>query len=458
MIFINPPCFQGYRFPSIGMLYIAAHMRRSGMDVDYLDCNYHDDWRRRLDGLAEKHVYAGITANVLSIGPALEVARHLRRNHPGVRVVMGGPYPSVEYERLIPGYADVVVIGEGEETALELERGAPPAERVAGLAYGYGGVRTTPPRPLIKDLDAIPFPAWDLGDVSKYRLAHTRRSPVLPIITSRGCPFRCVFCGSAIVNRNRLRYRSPENVLEEIDEIYNRYGVREIHVWDDNFTLHPDRTKDLCERIVKRGYKGLLFSVPSGIKPDVGDDALFSTMARAGFYAVCIAVETGSQEIMDSVGKKVDLSKVRGVVKAARRAGILTNGFFMLGLPYDTEETMKKTIAFACSLPLDQALFFITIPFPGTKLHEIASVEGKILYHADGGFWEKGYFLGKACYEMPGFSAGALERMYRAANRRFYMRPRQLLRLIARGRVRTLRDVPYLLMKGLKVILKGRQF
>ncbi|MEW6203484.1 MAG: radical SAM protein [bacterium] len=500
MVLINPSCNQAYRSPSLGMLYIAAYLRQQGIPVNYLDCNYHPDWKERLNRLLNKYTMAGITANVLSILPALDVARYIRQNFPSVTVAMGGPYPSVEYEKLIPEFADVVVIGEGEETSLEIAQGIP-REDIQGIVYykknaecgmrsaesgiessefrvpssefrvqGSGlkrqdsesknnnsKLRLNAPRSLISDLDRLPFPAWDMGDVKEYRLSHIRGFSFLPIMTSRGCPFRCIFCASKIIHRSRMRWRSIPNVIAETDEIYHRHGAREIHIWDDNFTLNPERTMELCDQIAERKYRGLHFAIPAGIKPDVGDEKLFRKMVRAGFYSVCIAVETGDQQIMNKLGKKVDLSKVKAVIKAARRAGLYTNGFFMLGLPFDTEETMERTIAFACCLPLNQALFFITMPFPGTELYEIALREGKFLYHVDDGYWDKGYFLGKASYEMPGFSAAQLERMYRRAYRRFFLRPTQMLRLL-RGRVHSVWDLFYIIQKAVRVILKGRQF
>lgn len=348
------------------------------------------------------------------------------------------------------------MIGEGEETVRELLSGAPP-ESIEGLAYGNGKVIANARRPLIPDLDSIPFPAWDLGEVRRYRLAHTRHNPNLPLMTSRGCPFNCIFCGSAIIHMNRVRYRSPDNVVAEIDELYHRHGAREIHVWDDNFTLNSERATEISEKIAEKKFRGLLFAIVSGIKPDAGDEKLFRAMARAGFYWVCIAFETGDQEIMNRLGKKVNVSKVRDTVRAVKRAGIYATGFFMLGLPYDNRETMERTIDFACGLPINQAVFFITIPFPGTELYEIAKREGKFLYHKDGALWERGYFLGRACYEMPGFDAALLERMYRRAYRRFHLRPAQILRIVS-GRLRRPIDLWYLVKKGLYVIFRGRQF
>lgn len=458
MILINPDCFEGYRFPSIGQLYIAAVLRRAGRAVEYIDANYQPDWRERLARAVPAHDWIGITANTLSIGPAMKVSEYIRERYPDKKIILGGPYPTVCYQDLIPKYADACAVGEAEETVAELEAGAPLAE-IAGLAYAENGeVKFKGRRPLIEDLDSLPTPAWDMGEVNKYRLNHTKHNPVLPVITSRGCPFNCIFCSSDIIFTNRIRYRSTDLVVEELDELIYRHGAREIHTWDDNITLKRSRIEELCEKIIRRNYRNISFMIPSGIKPDIGDYEMFRLMRRAGFYAICIAVETGDQEIMTKLGKKVDVSKVRDVVASARRAGILMNGFFMLGLPFDTEETMRRNMEHARSLPLHQAMFFITIPFPGTDLYTIAKEKGRFLYHTETNLYEDGFFLGRAAYEMPGqFDAATLEKMFRLANRRFYYRPKALIVLFFK-RIHGLRDLAYLAYKFFRVVFKGRQF
>lgn len=440
------------------MLYIAALLKRKGHSVEYIDANYHPDWRERLDRAQRDHDWIGLTANALSIGPSMTVSELIREKYPDKKIIMGGPYPSIMYDELMPEYADACAVGESEYTVLEMAEGIP-LDKIEGLAFMDGGeLRFNGRRPLIEDIDALPFPAWEMGDVSKYRLEHTKYNPVLPIISSRGCPYNCIFCASDVIFRNRIRYRSADSVLEEMDELIYRHGAREIHFWDDNFTLRRKRTMQICEGIIKRGYKNISIMIPSGIKPDVGDYELFSTMKKAGFYSICIAVESYNQDIMNKLGKKVKVDRVRDVIAAARKAGILMNGFFMLGLPYDTEETMRRNIEHACSLPLHQAMFFITIPLPGTDLYDIAREKGRMLYHNNKNLYEQGFFLGRAAYEMPGqFDAETLEKMFRLANRKFYYRPATLLTLLLK-RIHTPMHLVYLFRKFLRVVFRGRQF
>ena len=167
--------------------------------------------------------------------------------------------------------------------------------------------------------------------------------------------------------------------------------------------------------------------------------------------------EVYRRALEESRGKKVRVEREHEVVAAARRAGIIVNGFFMLGLPYDTEETMRKNIEHACSLPLHQVMFFVTIPFPGTEMYDIVKKEGRFLYHDERNLYEDGYFLGRASYEMPGFDAATLERMFKLATRRFYFRPKVILSLLPR-RIFRPDQIFYLIRKFFRVMFRGRQF
>lgn len=455
MLFLNPSSYHGYRFPSMALASLAAVLRRDGVPVEVIDSNYDPEWRRRLAERAPAHPWFGVTANVLSIGPALEAVRIVREAAPQTRIVLGGPYPSVEYESLLKESADAVVIGEGEETIRALAAGRALAE-IPGLAWrDNGNIVVNQQRKLIENLDALPLPAWDLMPVSQVRLSHSRNNPTLPIMTSRGCPYNCIFCGTNVIFHRRMRLFSIDRVIEEIDHL-ERCGARELHFWDDNFTLDPARAIALCDRIAARKSKLTLSSV-SGIRPDIGGDDLFRAMKRAGFYHVCIAYESGDADILRKLRKPTDLSKVRPVLEAANRAGLLTNGFFMLGLPFDTPETMRRTVAFACSLPLDLAQFFITIPFPGTELHDIVARDGRFIHHAPDERWTQGYFMGRATFEMPAFDAATVERTFRAASRRFFLQPGRILRLL-RKRIRRPADIPQILAKAWYVVSRGRQF
>jgi anaerobic magnesium-protoporphyrin IX monomethyl ester cyclase len=293
--------------------------------------------------------------------------------------------------------------------------------------------------------------------VEKIRLPHTRGNPTLSIMTSRGCPHHCIFCSTSVVMRRKARFYSIERVVDEMEYLV-RCGAREIHFWDDNLVYDTRRTAELCEGILKRNLGRIPLASVSGVRPDIGDVELFRLMRRAGFYFLCMAFETGDQEVMRKLGKPTDLSKAKSTAMAARRAGITVNGFFMIGLPFDTEETMNRTVEFACSLPIDLALFFITIPFPGTRLYDMVVERGRFVYHRDDGMWEKGFFLGRATYDMPGqFDAATVERIYRTATRRFFLRPGQILRLL-RVRIRRPADLLHAIRKGWHVLTYGRQF
>ncbi len=457
MIFINPDCFHIYRFPSMGMMYIASHLAARGRRVKYVDPNFDRNWCDTLDAEVDKHEWVGITANVLSIMPAMEMVKYVREKYPEKKIIMGGPYPAINREEILDEYADAVAFGEAETTCAELEAGTE-LKDIKGLAWrDNGAAHINEARPLHEDLDALAFPDWSMGHVDRYVIDHSKRNPVLPLLTSRGCPFNCIFCASDVTFGNRIRYRSIDNVTAEVEELVGKHGGREIHIWDDNFTLRRKRVMEFCEALMKLKLRGISFKVPAGIKPDIGDYEMFRAMKRAGFYSVCVAVETGDQEIMKKLGKKVRVDKVKDVVAAARRAGLLVNGFFMLGLPFDTEETMRRNIDHACALPLHEANFFITVPFPGTELYDIVREEGKFLFHNEQNLYEDGYLLGRATCEMPGFDAETVERMFKLANRRFYFRPLVIVALIFK-RIYSPMHFFVMVRNAFRILFRGRKF
>lgn len=441
----------------MGLMYIAATLASQGRRVKYIDPNFDPGWRDELDAEAPAHQWIGITANVLSIVPAMELAGYVREKYPDKKIIMGGPYPAKNRRRMLAECADAVAFGEAETTCAELEAGAG-LKDIKGLAWrDNGDARINELRPLHENLDALPFPDWSMAHVDRYIIDHARRNPVLPLITSRGCPFDCIFCASDVTFGNRIRYRSIDNVIEETKELVHKHGAREINIWDDNFTLRRSRVIEFCEALLRLRLKRVSLKVPAGIKPDIGDYEMFRLMKRAGFYSVCIAVETGDQDIMDRLGKKVKVDKVKDVVAAARRAGLLVNGFFMLGLPFDTEETMLRNIDHACSLPLHEANFFITVPFPGTELYDIVAADGRFLFHNEKNLYEDGYLLGRATCEMPGFDAATVERMFKLANRRFYFRPFTIIALFFK-RAYTPAHFFVMVRNALRIFTRGRKF
>jgi radical SAM superfamily enzyme YgiQ (UPF0313 family) len=225
---------------------------------------------------------------------------------------------------------------------------------------------------MIQNLDILPFPARDLYNLDSYYSAPTKKVSdfkATPILTSRGCAFKCIHCPSATIWGGRVRYRSAENVIAEILECVEKYDLREFNFFDDTFTLNPQRVKEICQKIIdlKLEIAWISFSRVNTISSE-----LVSIMKKAGCKKISFGLESGSQEILDKMRKNATLQMGREAVKIVREQNLEVHASFMLGNVGETIETIKQTIAFAKSLDLDNATFFITTPYPGTDLYEIA--------------------------------------------------------------------------------------
>jgi radical SAM superfamily enzyme YgiQ (UPF0313 family) len=227
-----------------------------------------------------------------------------------------------------------------------------------------------------------PIPAWDLIQPQRYPAApngiFSRARKIAPIIVTRGCPYPCTFCGAGIASGKKLRKRNVENVIEEIKLLKNKFGIQEIHIMDDNFTLDMEYAKNVCRGIIKENL-GLYFACPNGIRLDRIDQELLQLMEQAGFYSFAVGIESGSQKTLDYMKKMLKIHQVREKIEFIKsHTNIEITGFFILGYPNETREDIEKTIRFALDLPIDKANFFNFTPFPGSKEYLKLKSSGKL--------------------------------------------------------------------------------
>lgn len=378
MLIVVPEYKLWLKFQPLGALSIAAVMRDNGVDVEFLDGgvlkkNFFPSVRLRL----VNHSMIGISANISHAHSGIKLSAMIRDEFPDRQIVWGGPFSTIEYDKLIPRYADIVVLGEGETQAAALAKKIPLRD-IPGVAYWDSSEKkivVNPKTDYIQDLDALPLPALDLIKEALY--AAPGKRPIYSIITERGCPYHCVNC-TKIIHGNRFRTRSPESVLEELRILADDFKASEIHIWDDNFTLDPERAKRICRGIVKRGLnKKLRFALPNGIRADINDEELFDLMKEANFYFAIVAIESADQNVINSLEKGLDLKKVEATVNSLVDRGFRVGLFFMMGLPFDTIGTLRKNAKFAASLLAHHAFFWRVTPFPGTKLYDISAVAEK---------------------------------------------------------------------------------
>jgi len=424
----------------LGTLYVAACLIRAGHDVRFINGAFlrHEEIMRELRAFAPEAV--GLYSTTFGWVKAERTAEEIKRLDGGIFVFAGGPYPIAMKGRCLEegGRAiDAVVTGEGEFTAVEaLERLAAreSLRGVKGLAYREGGeVIDNGPRPLIEDLDSLPFPARELlGDAMSYvpPPATYRRKPVAVMITSRGCNRRCIFCFQIDKSRKSgIRYRSVENVLAEIEHVL-RQGYREIKFIDDTLAADYDRAMAIAKEIKRRGLDFTWFA--SACVNQV-DRPLLRAFREAGCWAILFGAESGVQKNLNAIRKGITLEQTREAVRAAKEAGLMVLTPFLFGIPGETFEEGLKTIEFACELDPDVANFHALTPFPGTELYD------NLEKYGSGSRDLSDYTYQGIAFTPHTMTRDQVAELRQIAFRRFYSRPRFLLRRVLG--IRTVHDI-----------------
>ena len=380
----------------------------------------------------------GISSMTNESKSAHRLAAAAKKAVPAAKIVIGGPYPTTAPElALMDANIDCAVIGEGEETFVELvgvlERSGGDLEKVKGLAFmKNGALLRTPSRELIEDLDSLPFPDWDAVDIKAYpghkRMSFLNNDNWMPLFTSRGCPFSCVFCHK--IFGRRFRARSAEKVLEEIGLLQNKYGIREFDIVDDIFNFSRERAERICEMIAAN-RPGIRLSFSNGLRLDLIDEKFIKKLAEAGTKALAFPVDTLGETADRFLGKRTPPEALNRLIDRAVGLGILSTGFFMLGFPGETRAGMLRTVDFAVGSRLHAAEFFAVTPFRGTALWEMSGVKPAEDEYAGG---EYDYFRKTMSPE--------LRRTQLRAYLRFYGHPGRIIRLLAAYlRVSPLRSV-----------------
>ncbi|MFN2242795.1 MAG: B12-binding domain-containing radical SAM protein [Anaerolineae bacterium] len=432
----------------MGLGYLAGALIDAGYDdVTLFEAQVEDESLPSL--LArERYDLVGISSPTPLIYEAWEAAGQAKER--GAITVLGGPHltlmPDESMER---PEVDLVVRGEAEETLVEIVRAIEatgqqgvesgvlrlpddPWGNVAGLTYRdlAGKVVHNVPRKLRQDIEGIPWPAYHLFKIERYTNLQPLTDGLDPharaytLLTSRGCPYQCIYCSKPITG-NTWRARSPEDVIAEWRYLVEEMGATEIGITDDVWNLKLDRAKELCRLLIAEGLNTVPWVPIHGMRADHADAELFQLMKQAGCKRVGFGVESGNQAVLDAIKKRQTLDDVRRAFKWAREAGLQTMGFFIFGLPAETEESMEDTIRFALELDPDMANFMLAAPYPGTELWEIARRDGRLfsMNWRDYAIHDE-----RARYELPTLPPDLVERKWREANRRFYLRPRQLWR------------------------------
>ena len=357
-------------------------------------------------GIASSPTEDGLKFTVSRTGSVTNEIHYLEEGDiVGIRGPMGNWYPLEKLKG-----QDIVIIGGGFAfTTLR-----------SMIVYmlenrdDYGKIIHNPNREWIENLDDLPFPAWHLIDISRYKLPYIG-SPFLMVTPHRGCPYNCTFCTAQTYYGSKIRIRSVQNVISELWYLKNRFNIDHIFFWSDTFTGNKKFVKDLCKAIID---EKLSIHWTCNSRIDTVDIELLQIMKKAGCFMISYGIESADPSILSSCGKKTTPEKAKEAVRLTKKAGIMTVGHFILGLPGETEKSANKSIMFAKSIGLDFAQFYFAVPFPGSRLYQTAVKEGWI---------EKGDFSSfeqdSCIMNLPTITKNKLESLRKKAYKEFYLRP-----------------------------------
>jgi len=425
------------KMPPFGVLYLASTLKTIGVRSVLHDDNLHEYSDDQLKTLFRRYEGETQAVGLPSISTTLKqvkrIARISKEILPEVPIIIGGSHARLLPEDLIKyPEVDVVFTSEAERAIVDYAKGKPLSE-IEGIVYRKNGKTSrNPVNSVIKNLDDIPFPDYSLVNIADYHTTKgvTKRHPSSYIITSRGCPYDCTYCSSRALNpenKNAVRFRSPENTLEEIEMLVKKYGVRELFFSDELFTGNRKHLLGICEGII-----GMNLDIIWVCMTHVNniDRQKLRAMKKAGCHQICFGVESGDPGIQREIGKNLDLRRVVEVVRMTQSEGIDARCSFMFGNHNETPETMQRTLDFARSLQPDFASFNIATPYPGTYLRAWAMENGYLENENYDALDSTTYTLAT-----PLLPSGTVEKFCDRAFKSFYYDPAYVFR-----RLRRLRD------------------
>ena len=451
ILLINPPIhlkkaglqerIVGNTSEPLGLAYLAAVLEENGDKVEILDA---EALGMSDQGIA-KYVSSkdvdvvGVTMATMTYSVAVKTIKAIK-NISDAMIYVGGPHPTalpVETLKSVPEI-DVVVIGEGEATIVELINAIENNEdlkNVQGIAYRSSErIIITDKRSYIMDLDTIPFPARHLLPMEVYRpkASALDKLPIYSIVGSRGCPFKCTFCAQPF--GKKYRYHSAKRICDEIEHLIDNYGAKGIIFKDDTFTLNRKHASEICDEIINRGINKKITWV-CATRVDVVDKHLLELMKKSGCTMIHYGVESGNQRLVDIIQKGIKLEEVIQAFKLTRKVGIVIGSYYMLGIPSETREESLNTIKFAKLADSDWISVTLTTPYPGTELYNQLINTGKIktfnwdLYNTASGYTDQ-----PLPYVTEGRTAEELKNLQRRAHKKFYFRPKIIMRHLMRIR------------------------
>ncbi len=423
------------KFPSLGLGYIAAVLEKHGYPIQYVDMFASNVTLGKLRAFLAKEPprYVGITTDVATINTSRDVARIVKKINSKCTVIVGGFNIGLYPEEILDfPYFDIGVIGEGELTIVDLmeklEAGID-LGTVPGIAYKQDGkIHRTGTREIIRDLDALPYPARHLMPTKNYISSISKLGYLTTMLASRGCPFNCLYC----IKDHNFRMRTPANVVDEIEHIVKELGIHEIYFCDPTFTVNQQRVIEICKEIIKRRLDVVW---EAATRVDSVSPELLRWMKRAGCARIQYGIESGDPRVLRLLRKRITISQIKDAFRWAKQNDLDILASFMIGCPGDDLASIERTVDFAIKLDPQYIVFTIATIGPGTDMHDLAVKQGIV----DENQWRR-YMRGEN-KEMPNpiftskeYDRKKLEVLLKRAYRRFYLRPSFIVKRLLKTR------------------------
>ena len=429
--------------PPQDLMYLAAVAEKVGLEAKIEDYSQGGDYEKDLKEFNPDYLVINIATPTLehdldAVKKAKEICPNVTTIAKGAAFLTLGMAILEEHKDL-----DIGILGEAEETLKEILEGKTYSD-ILGIYYRDDLlIKFNGQRPFIEDLDSIPFPARHLVDNSIYRRPDNNKVQAT-IKVSRGCPFHCFFCLATPVSGAKVRRRSVENIMAEIKECVEKYNITNFLFWSDIFNLDKKWVYDLCQAIIDSGLK---ITWSANTRADTADYEMAKKMYESGCRLVSIGVESGSQYMLDKMGKKITLDDIRRTVKIFKKAKIRIYNYFVIGLPWESEETVEDTIRFAIELDSDFISFYTATPLPGSTYYNYAKEHN--LFDKDTSF-ESAYFY--PAVNTHHLTKDRVFELHKSAIRRFYLRPMYILRMLSR--IRSFEEIKNYFRAGMNVLLR----
>ncbi len=416
--------------PPMGVSYLAAYLQKNNdISVEIIDTTFmRDPWlelKRKF--IANHYDFVGVSVMTLQLEDTLRLIKIIKRLSPGTTIIVGGAHATVMPEEMLAAAPeiDILVVGEGEVVLDKILRGEP-LRNIPSLYYRENGeIKITPRVTPCANLDDLPFPTRDLLPIKDYLAGWFMVEPYrgMSIITSRGCPYVCTFCQPTLryIFGDKVRQRSPENVVQELKELKAKYNIEAFGLLDDTFNFSPAWVERFCNLLIQ---ENLNLKWGCNTRANLADEEQMMLMKRAGLRKVCIGLESASQRILDQIfDKRITIEQARNAVKIAKRVGIDVQGFFILGAPSETHQEVINTIKYAIGLDIDYATFSICTPLPKTRLYDLTKElikEGQTVDYYRYSIYKKGVTI----------NSRTLNVYRRAALFFFYLHPKRIRRTL----------------------------